>query len=55
MLGPEASLGQPVAAQHVSLLCHGEVAIIARLAHGTSSVQGSRQAPNAKLEGFSAQ
>ena len=30
MLGPEASLGQPIAAQHVNLLCHGEAGIIAR-------------------------
>ena len=34
MLGPEASLGQPVAAQHVNLLCHGEAWIIARLQTG---------------------
>ena len=30
VLGPEASLGQPIAAQHVNLLCHGEAWIIAR-------------------------
>ena len=34
VLGPQAALGQPVAAQHVNLRCHGEAGIIARLKTG---------------------